>query len=57
MIMLTCMKNGNNQKKGCIGFYLAVVDGPLARVVFDAWDPSFRSKLERNTKSKLVIHY
>ena len=57
MIMLTCMKNGNNQKKGCISFYLAVVDGPLARVVFDAWDPSFRSKLERNTKSKLVIHY
>ena len=36
---------------------VAVVDGPLARVVVDAWNPSFRPKLERNTKPKLVIHY
>ena len=38
---------------------VAVVDDPLIQAVVDAWDPSFRSKLERNTKSKLVIpsHY
>ena len=36
---------------------VAAVDGPLTRVVVDAWDPSFRPKLERNTKPKLVIHY
>ena len=36
---------------------VAVVDGPLARVVVDAWNPSFPPKLERNTKPKLVIHY
>ena len=36
---------------------VAVVDGLLARAVVDAWDPSFRPKLERYTKSKLVIYY
>ena len=38
---------------------VAVIDGPLAWADVDAWDPSFRSKLERNTKPKLVIpsHY
>ena len=35
---------------------VAVVDGPLIRADVDAWDPSFRSKLGRNTKSKLEIH-
>ena len=56
--MLTCMKNGNNQKRvDKLLPVVAVVDGALARVVFDAWDPSFRSKLERNTKPKLVIHF
>ena len=36
---------------------IAVVDDPLTRAVVDAWDPSFRPKLERNTKPKLVINY
>ena len=36
---------------------VAVVDVLLARAVVDAWDPSFRPKLERNTKLKLVVHY
>ena len=36
---------------------VTAVDCPLGRAVFDAWDPSFRSKLERNTKPKLVIHF
>ena len=36
---------------------VAVVEGLLARAVVDAWDPSFRPKLERNTKLKLVVHY
>ena len=36
---------------------VAVIDVPLARAVVVAWDPSFRPKLERNTKPKLVIHY
>ena len=36
---------------------VTVVDGPLIRADVDAWDPSFRPKLERNTKSKLEINY
>ena len=53
-----CVKNGNNQKKvDKLLPVVAVVDGPLIRAVVDAWDPSFRSKLERNTKPKLEIHY
>ena len=36
---------------------VAVVDGPFARAVVDACDPSFSPKLKRNTKPKLVIHY
>ena len=36
---------------------VAVVDGPLIRADVDAWDPSFRPKVERNTKPKLEIHF
>ena len=36
---------------------VAVVDGPFARAVVDACDPSSSPKLKRNTKPKLVIHY
>ena len=52
------MKNGNNQKRvDKLLPVFAAVDGPLTQVVVDAWDPSFRPKLERNKKPKLVIHY
>ena len=59
MIMLTCMKNGNNPKKKMDKLLLvvAVVDGPFPRAVVDAWDPSVSPKLKRNTKPKLVIYY
>ena len=60
MIMLTCMKNGNNPKKKKMDKLLlvvAVVDGPFPRAVVDAWDPSVSPKLKRNTKPKLVINY
>ena len=36
---------------------VAVVDGLLTQAVVDAWDPSFRPKLERDTKSNLEIYY
>ena len=36
---------------------VTAVDGPFARAVVDACDPSFSPKLERNTKPKLVIRY
>ena len=53
-----CVKNGNNQKKvDKLLPLVAVVDGPLIRADVDALDPSFRPKLERNTKPKLEIHY
>ena len=59
MIMLTCMKNGNNENKRADKLLpvVAVGDGPLTRADVDAWDPSFIPKLKRNTKPKLVIHY
>ena len=59
MIMLTCMKNGNNQKKRVDKLLpvVAVEDGPFTRAVIDACDPSFSPKLKRNTKPKLVIRY
>ena len=54
-----CMKNSNSQKKRVDKLLpvVAVVDDPLTRVFVDAWDPSFRPKLERNIKPKLVIQY
>ena len=60
MIMLTCTKNGNNPKKkrtDKLLLVVAVVDDPFPRAVVDAWDPSFRPKLKRSTKPKLVIYY
>ena len=51
MIMLTCMKNGNNPEKKRVDKLLLVV------AVVDAWDPSVSPKLKRNTKPKLVIYY
>ena len=59
MIMLTCMKDSNNQKNWVDKFLLvvAVVDGPLTQAVVDTWDPSVSPKLKRNTKAKLLLYY
>ena len=53
--MVITKKRVNNINK--LLHVVAVVDDPLTRADVDAWDPSFRPKLERNTKPKFVIHY
>ena len=56
--MLTCIKIVITKKRlDKLLLVVAVVDGPWNRAVVDAWDPSFRPKLKRNTKPKFVIHY
>ena len=59
MIMLTCMKNGNNQNKRADKLLpvVAVGDGPLTRADVDAWDPSFIPKLKRNSNSVVRIYF
>ena len=58
MIMQTCIKIVITKKRlDKLLLVVAVGDGPLNRAVVDAWDPSFRPKLKRNTKPKLVIYY
>ena len=49
----------NEKKKGVDKLLLvvAVVDSPLNPAVVVAWDPLVSSKLKKNTKPKLVIHY